>query len=120
MISAREIDLPDVLLPAQFFIRSCQPTPWQLLAAATLRQAVADYANSAKQPRWRREIRSWIADDTDRARSFVNLCSLLELDPSYLRAQLLAVFNRIDRGGAVKVVRRSKAALGRHTRVSAN
>lgn len=51
MINAREIDLPDVLLPAQFFIRSRQPTPWQLLAAATLRQAVADYANSAKQPR---------------------------------------------------------------------
>ena len=115
-----EIDLPDVLLPSQFFIRSCQRTPWQLLAAATLRQAVADYANSAKQPRWRREIRSWIADDGDHAKSFVNLCGLLKLAPGYLRVHLLAVFNRIDRGGAVKVVRRSTAAPGRHSRLRAN
>jgi len=105
MINARDIELADVLLPAQFYIRSHQRTPWQLLAAATLRQAVADYARSAKQPRWRREIRSWIADDSDRAKSFVNLCGLLELDPNYLRSHLLAVFNRIDRGNAVKVVR---------------
>lgn len=48
-----------------------------------------------------------VADDSDHAKSFVNLCGLLELDPSYLRSQLLAVFNRIDRGDEVKVVRRS-------------
>jgi hypothetical protein len=107
MINAGDIELADVLLPAQFYIRSRQPTPWQQLATATLRQAVADYAKSAKQERWRREIRSWITDDSDHARSFVNLCGLLELDPSYLRSHLLAVFNRIDRGDAVKVVRRS-------------
>ena len=68
---------------------------------------MADYAKSSKQPRWRREIRFWIADEGDHARSFVNLCELLELDPSYMRVHLLAVFNRIDRGDAVKVVRRS-------------
>ena len=107
MVKARDIELRDVLLPAQFYIRSYQRTPWQELAAATLRQAVADYAKSAKQPRWRREIRSWIADDSDRAKSFVNLCGLLELDPSFLRSRLLTLFNRIDRGDAVKVARRS-------------
>ncbi len=107
MINARDIELADVLLPAQFYIRSHHRTPWQLLAAATLCQAVADYAKSAKQPRWCRGIRSWIADDSDHAKSFVNLCGLLEFDPSYLRSHLLVVFNRIDRGDAVKIVHRS-------------
>jgi hypothetical protein len=120
MISARDIESADVLLPAQFYIRSRQPTPWQQLAAATLRQALADYAKSIKQPRWRREIRSWIADDDDHARSFVNLCGLPELDPSYLRSHLLAVFNRIDRGDALKVVRRSTPRRFGTRRVTAN
>jgi len=55
------------VLPVQLFTRSQQRSPGQLLAVATLRQALADYAKSAKQPRWRTQIRAWIADDGDDA-----------------------------------------------------
>src|SRR5262245_62374720 len=88
---------PEVVLPSQLIDRNrlgAALQPEKRLALAVLEDAVASFQRHATSrgraaERTFREAKDWLFDDdVTWAFSFVNICNLLGLDPSYLRRGL--------------------------------
>jgi hypothetical protein len=109
-------DVPDTILPAQFFPRSGALPPERRLLMAVLARALLDLQTHAGTgtPRARRqlaEVEAWFASDDDVwPCSFVNLCHGLELDADAVRRRV-ARWRRTARANVVRLsVERSAAA----------
>lgn len=93
---------PVAILPVQFddlCRRSVGRSPEQRLVLAVLRQAVEDlrkhrWARGRRAQRLYRDAYQWV-DATDRRwpYSFVNICEVLQLSPTALRAELLGGYD---------------------------
>jgi hypothetical protein len=108
-------DVPDTILPAQFFPRSGALPPERRLLMAVLARALLDLQTHAGTgpPRARRhlaEVEAWFASD-DRVWpcSFVNLCHALDLDADAIRRRLVG-WRRAPRANVVRLSVERRAA----------
>jgi hypothetical protein len=109
-------DVPDTILPAQFFPRSGALPPERRLMMAMLARALLDLQTHAgtgtpRARRHRAEVEAWFASDDDVwPCSFVNLCHALDLDADAVRSRL-ARWRRAPRANVVRLsVERRTAA----------
>lgn len=88
---------PDILASAQYqarWLRRRYPDPEKMLMLAVLEDAVTCFqkwasASSAIGKNHFREVEHWIMNEkSDWLFSFKNICEVLDLDPSYIRAGL--------------------------------
>jgi hypothetical protein len=93
-----DILIPEAAIPSQFrdiWHRSRAISPDRALAIAVLEQAVFDlhkyrFATRRRHQRLYMEAYKWVAsEDSSWPYSFVSLCDALDLEPEWLRPQLL-------------------------------
>jgi hypothetical protein len=100
---------PDVILPAQLNGKRTQLTPEQSLCAAILEDAIHCFhkyfsARTRREKRLFHEAEQWLTgDDAQWPFSFLRVCEVLRLDPSYVRSEVGAAESRQSFSGASKV-----------------
>jgi hypothetical protein len=84
---------PDLILPAQF-LRASTASPEKRLLLAVLEEAVGTYQrhvveSESRSPEVFADVEAWFAsEDTDWLCSFVAICDVVGLDPTYVRTGL--------------------------------
>lgn len=115
-MSMTELDIPEQVLPAQFFHPNSTTTPERMLILAILQGAYEDFHifKSSQSPRAKEKLQetlNWIFSENETwPFSFINICNFLNLDPGMMREKFLNGprfrNNRLRRpGNPTKVVR---------------